>query len=78
MVQNSLPKLFEIKDKASLMHKLDERVNVSEINVAKQIGLESRRMQIPKVYVHALSAREQKRESVFDSATRSLFLKQIP
>ena len=75
MVQDSLPKLFWIKNKAGLMHELDEGVNISEVNVAKQIGLESRRVHVYKVYVHALSTKVQKRESVFDSATRFLFLK---
>lgn len=57
------------------MHELDERVNVSKVNVAEQMDLESRRMDVSEVYVHALSAKEQKRESVFDSASRFLFLK---
>ena len=39
------------------MHKLEERVDVSEINVTKQIGLESRRMHVSKVTVLALNAR---------------------
>ena len=56
------------------MHELDERVNVSKVNVAEQMDLESRRMDVSEVYVHALSAKEQKRESVFDSASRFLCL----
>ena len=39
MVQKSLPKVFEIRDKATLVHELDERVNISKLIVAEQIGL---------------------------------------
>ena len=75
MVQNSLPKLFQVEDKSSLMHELEERVDVSKISLTKQIGLDSRRMHVSKVTVLAVNAREPKREGLSNSVARSIFLK---
>ena len=75
VVQNSLPKLFQIEDKSSLMHELEERVDVSKISLTKQIGQESRRMHVSKVTVLAVNAREPKREAFSNSVARSIFLK---